>query len=100
MGIAKAKGIQIDDVEIHLSFERNFAPKFHKDYHGDPNRRKNMIAKIVSDVYIKGDLSENEKDMLLEDLAHCPLHNTLAHPPELIEKIHLLQRSETMPKYD
>ncbi len=87
-------------MEIHLSFKRSLTPKFHKDYHGDPERRKNMIAKIVSDVYIKGDLTEDQKNTLLEDLAHCPLHNTLVHPPELIEQIHVVPPEQPMPRYE
>lgn len=97
--MAKAKGIQLDDVEIHLTFKRSNTPKFHKAYHGDPERRKNMIAKIVSDVYVKGEMSENQKEMFLEELKHCPIHNTLLHPPELEERIHIVEAEGALPSY-
>ncbi|MFQ5911833.1 MAG: OsmC family protein [Nitrospinota bacterium] len=86
-------------MEIHLSFQRSLTPKFHKDYHGDPERRKNMIAKLVSDVYIRGDVTEEQKAILLDDLKHCPLHNTLSRPPELEERIHVLDPYQEMPRY-
>jgi hypothetical protein len=87
-------------VEVHLSFKRSISPKFHKDYHGDPERRKNMIARLVSDVYIKGDITEEQKASLLDELEHCPLHNTLIRPPELVERIHIVAPDKTMPRYE
>ncbi len=87
-------------MEIHLTFKRSIPPKFHKDYHGDPDRRKNMIVKLVSDVYIRGEVTEEQKAILLDDLEHCPLHNTLARPPELEERIHVVGANQEMPRYD
>ena len=88
----------VKGLEIHLSFKRNITPRYHKGYHGDPERRKMRIAKIVSDIYIRGALSEEEKKTLLEEAAHCPLHQTLLDPPELEERIHLVQPKEGVPR--
>lgn len=87
-------------MEVHVSFKRSLPPRFHKDYHGDPERRKNMIAKLVSDIYIRGGVTEEQKAMLLDELAHCPLHNTLVRPPELEERIHVLEAGQEMPRYE
>lgn len=84
----------VEGIEVHLSFKRNLTPRYHKAYHGDPERRKMRVAKIVSDIYIRGTLSEGEKNILLEEVAHCPLHQTLLNPPELEERIHLVQEKE------
>ncbi len=59
-----------------------------------------MLARIVSDVYIKGDVTEEQKAMLLDELAHCPLHNTMIRPPELVENIHVVPPDEKMPRYE
>ncbi len=57
--------------------------------HGDPERRKMRIVKIISDIHIQGDVSEREARALLEAAAACPLHQTQLHPPELIERVHI-----------
>lgn len=87
-------------MEVHISFKRSLAPRFHKDYHGDPERRKNALVKMVSDVYLRGDVTEEQKATLVDELRHCPLHNTLKHPPELTENIHVLGPGEPMPRYN
>ena len=100
LGVAKANSIVLQEVEIHLSFKRSIQPKFHKDYHGDPERRKNWIVQIVSDIYLKGEVTEEEKVKLLDELQNCPLHNTLVHSPDLVEKIHIIEPSQELPEYD
>ena len=84
----------VEGIEVHLSFKRNLTPRYHQGYHGDPERRKMRMVKIVSDIYVRGTLSEEEKKILLEEAAHCPLHQTLLNPPELEERIHLVQEKE------
>ena len=61
LGAAQAKGIHIKDVEVHAEFKRNISPKFHGDYHGDPERRKLAIGLIRTSYYIHGDVSEEQK---------------------------------------
>ncbi len=69
--------------------KRNIAPHYHAAYHGDPERRKMRIVKIVSDIHLRGDVTEAQAKLLLEEAAACPLHQTLQHPPELVERVHL-----------
>jgi uncharacterized OsmC-like protein len=88
----------LEEVEIHLSFKRRITPRFHKNYHSDPERRKNMIARVVSDIYIKGQVSQEQKALLLDELEHCPLHNTLMRPPELVENIHIVTPEQEIPE--
>ena len=38
--------------------------------------------------------------MLLDELANCPLHNTLVQPPKMEERIHVLGKDEAPPAYD
>ena len=87
-------------MEIHLSLKRSIRPRFHKDYHGDPERRKNWIVRIVSDIYIKGEVSEEQKAQLLEELKQCPLHSTLMRTPELVENIYVVEPGQQPPQYD
>lgn len=59
-----------------------------------------MIARLVSDVYIKGDVTEEQKAMLLNEMENCPLHNTMMRPPELIENLHIVSPDGEMPRYE
>jgi hypothetical protein len=54
----------------------------------------------VSDVYIKGDVTEEQKAMLLDEMKNCPLHNTMIRPPELIENLHIVPPDGEMPRYE
>lgn len=47
------------------------------------------IVKIISEIHIRGEVSEAEAKVLLEEAAACPLHQTLLSPPELVEQIHI-----------
>ena len=82
-----------------MNFKRNIVPRFHKDYHGDPARRQLAMAQLTTDYYIHGDVTEDQKEMLLEELASCPIHNTLTTPPKLTERIHVLKEGEEPPKH-
>ncbi len=85
-------------MEVHAEFKRNISPKFHADYHADPERRKLAIGVIRTSYYIHGDVSEEQKTELLDELANCPIHNTLMTPPRLKERIVVLGEDETAPK--
>jgi len=85
-------------VEVHAEFKRNVTPKFHADYHGDPERRKLAIGVIRTSYYVRGDVSEEQRAALLEELANCPIHNTLTTPPRLEERIVVLAEGETPPR--
>ncbi len=85
-------------MEVHAEFKRNLSPKFHPDFHGDPERRKLSIGVIRTNYYIHGDVSEEQRAELLEELANCPIHNTLVTPPQLEERIVVLERDEPPPR--
>ena len=85
-------------MEVHAEFKRNISPKFHGDYHADPERRKLSIGVIRTSYYIHGDVSEEQKAELLDELANCPIHNTLITPPKIEERIVVLGEDETAPK--
>lgn len=85
-------------MEVHAEFKRNLSPKFHADFHSDPERRKLSIGVIRTSYYIHGDVSEEQKTELLDELANCPIHNTLMTPPRLEERIVVLGKDETAPK--
>ena len=84
-------------MEVHAEFKRNISPKFHGDYHGDPERRKLAFGVIRTSYYIHGDVSEEQKAELLDELDNCPIHNTLMTPPKLEERIVVLGEDETAP---
>ena len=84
-------------MEVHAEFKRNLSPKFHADFHSDPERRKLSIGIIRTSYYIHGDVSEEQKAELLDELANCPIHNTLMTPPRLEERIVVLENGKTAP---
>jgi hypothetical protein len=45
-------------------------------------------------------VTEEEKVKLLDELQNCPLHNTLVHSPDLVEKIHIIEPNQELPEYD
>lgn len=83
---------------MHAEFKRNLSPKFHPDFHADPERRKLSIGVIRTNYYIRGEVSEEERAELLEELANCPIHNTLTAPPKLEERIIVLEGDEAPPR--
>lgn len=85
-------------MEVHAEFKRNITPAFHADYHGDPERRKLAIGVIRASYYVRGDVSEEQRAELLEELANCPIHNTLVTPPRLEERIVVLEEDEAPPR--
>ncbi len=85
-------------MEVHAEFKRNITPKFHADYHADPERRKLSIGVIRTSYYVRGDVTEEQRAELLEELANCPIHNTLVTPPRLEESIVVLGEGEAPPE--
>ncbi|MBK1721056.1 bifunctional alpha/beta hydrolase/OsmC family protein [Thiocystis violacea] len=76
---AKRKGIDLDDVEVMLRHERNYANDC-----GDCEAKLTKVDRIVQRINIHGNLSVAERARLLEIAERCPVHRTLDAMP-LIE---------------
>ena len=68
--------IPLEHVEVTLTFKTNVMPK------GDPNAldlsRELRIAKIDREIKLIGNLSDEQRQTLMKEAAHCPIHNTLS----------------------
>ncbi len=69
-------GIPLEHVEVTLTFKTNVMPS------GDPNAldlsRQLRIASIRRAIKLIGPLSPSQRQILMAEAAHCPVHNTLS----------------------
>ena len=84
---ARRKNMPLESVEVDLSFNR----VYNQDSQ-DSENKKNFIEKITREIHIKGNLTEQEKNRLLEIAQKCPVHKTLTSKPEVEDVILLNQR--------
>jgi len=70
---AERKGIPLDDLQVSLSHDRIHA----KDC-ADCESDKAMIDEITTRITLKGPLSEEQRQRLLEIAEMCPVHRTLS----------------------
>ncbi len=73
---ANRKGLDLDDVEVHLRHERTYTND-RKDCEQKPGR----VDRIVQRLNIHGNLSGSERARLLEIAERCPVHRTLDFAP-------------------
>ncbi|EQB63508.1 MAG: OsmC family protein [candidate division Zixibacteria bacterium RBG-1] len=84
---ARRKNMPLESVEVDLSFKRE-----HKQDAAEVEEKRNFIEKITREIHVKGNLSEQEKNRLLEIAQKCPVHKTITSRPEVQDTIFLNQR--------
>lgn len=70
---AKRKGWELENAEIHITHSKDHAV----DCNSCENSKTAMIDKFEVRVELKGNLSEDQKERLLEITKKCPVHKTL-----------------------
>lgn len=70
---AKSLGYPIEEVKVHISYDSRYEDDFKVDM-DDIRGLKN----IIREVEIIGDLSQEERDELIEIASHCPIYKTLS----------------------
>jgi putative redox protein len=65
-------------VSINISFRREESEA------DDKNLRREIIE---SEIELIGDLSEEQRERLLEIAGRCPVHRTLSSPPTIIDRL-------------
>lgn len=83
---ASRKKWPVDDIFMEL---RHF--KDHAEDCRDCDEKSSKIDRIEKEIMIKGDLSDEQLDRLLEISQKCPVHRTLLQDIEIDSKIDLLQ---------
>lgn len=84
---ARRKNMLLESVEVDLSLKREHNPTA-----VEVGEKKNLIEKITREIYVKGNLSEEQKVRLLEIAQRCPVHKTITSKPQVEDSIFLNQR--------
>jgi len=74
---ARRKGWNLEDVSVHLSFDRSYKEDCMSCHEEDLK-----LGKYDMTIEIEGDLDDAQKARLLEIAHKCPVHKTLAATPE------------------
>ena len=78
---AQRKGWDLQGIEVDLDFER-FSGTDYALYEGD----EHYVHEIRKGIKIEGDLTEEQRERLLEIGGKCPVHRLIATPAFFVEK--------------
>ena len=79
---ARRKGWDVAEVSVHLSHDRVHA----KDCE-ECEEETGKVELVRRDISLRGNLSEEQKERLLEIAARCPVHKTLTAGPKIVDRI-------------
>jgi len=80
--IARNKQWPLGEVSVDLSYERIHA----KDCE-DCETKAGRAHRIERIIHIGGDLSQEQRDVLLDVAERCPVHRTLLEPKQLVTRL-------------
>lgn|SRR5574341_187898 len=84
---ARRKNMPLESVEVDLSLKREHNPGV-----AEVGEKKNLIEKITRQILVKGNLTEEQKQRLLEIAQKCPVHRIITSKPQVEDSIFLNQR--------
>ncbi len=84
---ARRKNMPLESVEVELSLKREHNPAV-----AGVGEKKNLTEKITREIHVKGNLSKQEKNRLLEIAQKCPVHRIITSKPQVEDSIFLNQR--------
>ena len=79
---ARRKGWDLAEVSVHLTHDRVHASDS-QDAESDGAR----VERITRDISVRGNLSEEQTQRLLEIAARCPVHKTLTSCPKVVDSL-------------
>jgi len=79
---ARNKGWDLAEVSVHLTHDR-----VHAEDGAAAEAGTGKIEVIERQISVRGQLSEEQRQRLLEIAARCPVHKTLTHTPQVIDSI-------------
>lgn len=79
---ARRKGWDLGEVSVHLTHDRVHA-KDSEDCEGETGR----VELIKRDISVRGDLSGEQTQRLLEIAQRCPVHKTFSSSPKIVDTI-------------
>jgi putative redox protein len=79
---ARTKGWDLADVSVHLTHDRVYADDRSNAEHGT-----GKVEVIERQISIRGDLSEEQRQRLLEIAGRCPVHKTIMGSVKVVDSI-------------
>ncbi len=79
---ARRKGWDVAEISVHLTHDR-----VHAEDSADCESETGRVELIKRDISIRGAVSEEQKQRLLEIAGRCPVHKTLASAPKVVDSI-------------
>jgi len=79
---ARRKGWDVAEISVHLTHDRVHTADS-EAAEGDSDR----IEVIERDISVRGDISEEQRQRLLEIAGRCPVHKTILGSPKVIDSM-------------
>lgn len=79
---ARRQGWSLEEVQIELSHDRAHAVDC-----GDCEGPEGRLEVIRRRIHLEGDLTSEQREKLAEIARRCPVHKTLAAPPEVLDEL-------------
>jgi len=79
---ARRKGWELAEVSVHLTHDRVHAVDSQA-----PESDGARVEQITREISLRGNLSDEQQQRLLEIATRCPVHKTLASAPKVIDSI-------------
>ena len=78
---AKRKGLEIDEIKVHLLHNR-----IHADDCETCEDQKGLVDQIERVITLKGNLTQEQRDRMLQIADMCPVHRTLMNQKEITSR--------------
>lgn len=79
---ARRKGWDVAECSVHLTHDR-----VHAEDSSDAEGGTGRVDVIKRDISLRGKLSDEQRERLLEIAARCPVHKTIVGQPQVIDSI-------------
>ena len=79
---ARRKGWDLAEISVHLTHDR-----VHAEDSADAEGGTGKVEVIQRDISLRGQLSAEQRQRLLEIAARCPVHKTLTGSPQVIDSM-------------
>ena len=79
---ARRKGWDVAEISVHLTHDR-----VHAQDSSEVEGEGGKVELITRDISVRGNLTEEQKQRLLEIAGRCPVHKTLAACPKVVDSI-------------
>ena len=80
---ARNKGWDVADISVQLTHDR----VYHDDSEHAEGETGGRVEVLTRDISVRGNISEEQRQRLLEIAGRCPVHKTLRTCPEVVDSI-------------